>query len=123
LTWLRYGKGSEPMTQEPHEKSKLSLLIDFSERVVYYGVALVLILALGTLFYSTAVAILGVVEEGTLSTSLTVLDRMLLIFIFVELLATIGTIVREREVVAEPCLLIGLIAVVRRVLTGTAEIE
>ena len=40
-----------------------------------------------------------------------------------ELLATIDTIVREREVVAEPFLLIGLIAVVRRVLTVTAEIE
>jgi uncharacterized membrane protein (DUF373 family) len=46
-----------------------------------------------------------------------------LIFIFAELLSTVGTIVREDEVVAEPFLLIGLIAVVRRVLTVTAEIE
>jgi hypothetical protein len=59
------------------------------------------IVTLGMFFYSTAVAILGVVEEGTLKTSLTVLGRVLLILIFVELLATIGTIVREREVVAE----------------------
>jgi uncharacterized membrane protein (DUF373 family) len=65
----------------------------------------------------------SVAEEGVLNTSLTVLDRVLLIFIFVELLATIGTVVREREVTAEPFILIGLIAVVKRVLTVTAEIE
>jgi uncharacterized membrane protein (DUF373 family) len=47
------------------------------------------IVTLGMFFYSTAVAILGVVEEGTLKTSLTVLGRVLLILIFVELLATI----------------------------------
>jgi uncharacterized membrane protein (DUF373 family) len=47
------------------------------------------IVTLGMFFYSTAVTILGVVVEGTLKTSLTVLGRVLLILIFVELLATI----------------------------------
>jgi hypothetical protein len=36
---------------------------------------------------------------------------------------TIGIVVREREIVAEPFLLIGLIAVVRRILLVTAEAE
>jgi uncharacterized membrane protein (DUF373 family) len=36
---------------------------------------------------------------------------------------TIGIVVREREIVAEPLLLIGLIAVVRRILLVTAEAE
>ena len=115
------------MTREPREepgkKNTLSMLIDLSERVVYYGAAFALVITLGMLFFSTGQSILSVAEQGTLDTSLAVLDRVLLIFIFVELLATIGTIVREREVVAEPFLLIGLIAVVRRVLTVTAEIE
>jgi uncharacterized membrane protein (DUF373 family) len=109
--------------EEPGKKNTLSMLIDLSERVVYYGAAFALVITLGMLFFSTAQSILSVAEEGALGTSLAVLDRVLLIFIFVELLATIGTIVREREVVAEPFLLIGLIAVVRRVLTVTAEIE
>jgi uncharacterized membrane protein (DUF373 family) len=38
-------------------------------------------------------------------------------------LNTIGIVVREREIVAEPFLLIGLIAVVRRILLVTAEAE
>jgi uncharacterized membrane protein (DUF373 family) len=46
---------------------------------------------------------------------------VLLITIFVELLITIEIIVRERQLVAEPFLLIGVVAVVRRILLVTAE--
>jgi uncharacterized membrane protein (DUF373 family) len=46
---------------------------------------------------------------------------VLLLFIFVELLDTIGIVAREHEIVAEPFLLVGLIAVVRRILSVTAE--
>jgi uncharacterized membrane protein (DUF373 family) len=48
---------------------------------------------------------------------------VLLIFIFVELLNIIQVFVRENEIVAGPFLLIGLIAVVRRILLLTAEAE
>lgn len=85
--------------------------------------ALVLIGTIGLVFYSTALVFSDTVEAGTLQTAFTVLERVLLIFIFAELLGTVGTIVREHEVTAEPFLLIGLIAVVRRILTVTVEIE
>ena len=39
------------------------------------------------------------------------------------MILTVGIVVREREIVAEPFLLIGLIAVVRRILLVTAEAE
>jgi uncharacterized membrane protein (DUF373 family) len=52
-----------------------------------------------------------------------ILDRVLLVFIFVELLNTVEVTVREREIVAEPFLLIGLIAAVRRILLITAQLE
>ena len=111
------------MQRESHRRSRLVALIRLCERVVHYGVALVLLVALGMLFYATAASILDVIEVGVLPTALIVLDQILLTFILAELLSTVGTIVREDEVVAEPFLLIGLIAVVRRVLTVTAEIE
>ena len=111
------------MQRESPRRSRLTAIIRLCERAVHYGVALVLIVALGMLFYATAVTVLDVIEAGVLPTALIVLDQILLIFIFAELLSTVGTIVREDEVVAEPFLLIGLIAVVRRVLTVTAEIE
>ena len=49
------------------------------------------------------------------------LDRILLILLFVELLYTIQVSFREHTIVAEPFLLVGLIAGIRRVLVLTAE--
>jgi uncharacterized membrane protein (DUF373 family) len=62
-------------------------------------------------------------EVGILRTVLAVLDHVLLVFILVELLDTIRIISRERGlIIAEPFLLVGLIAVVRRILLVTAQI-
>lgn len=97
--------------------------MDLAERAAYYGVALFLLATIAMVFASAAISLADVVELGPLETALEVLDKVLLIFIFAELLGTISTIVREREVTAEPFLLIGLIAVVRRILAVTASIE
>ena len=97
--------------------------MDLAERAAYYGVALFLLATIVMVFASAAISLADVVELGPLETALEVLDKVLLIFIFAELLGTISTIVREREVTAEPFLLIGLIAVVRRILAVTASIE
>ncbi len=97
--------------------------IDLAERGAYYGVALFLLATIVMVFVSALASFGNVVELGPLQTALDVLDKVLLIFIFAELLGTISTIVREREVTAEPFLLIGLIAVVRRILAVTASIE
>jgi uncharacterized membrane protein (DUF373 family) len=55
--------------------------------------------------------------------ALNVLDQVLLVFILAELLRTVSTIVRQSEILAEPFLLIGIIAVVRRILAVTVSIE
>ncbi len=109
------------MSQESEKRSQLVTILDYSQSVVYYLVALALLVTIGVLFVSVGTSILAVFETGPLETALAVLDRVLLISIFVELLNTIGVLVRERHIVAEPFLLIGLIAVVRRILLVTAE--
>jgi uncharacterized membrane protein (DUF373 family) len=101
----------------------LARFIDLAERGAYYGVALFLLATIIMVFFSAAISLTEVLELGPLEAALEVLDKVLLIFIFAELLGTISTIVREREVTAEPFLLIGLIAVVRRILAVTASIE
>lgn len=111
------------MSESPREKPPLIKTIESVERIIYYGAALFLLVTIGMVFYAAAVGLLNVLEIGPLNTALEVLDKILLIFIFAELLSTITTIVRENEVRAEPFLLIGLIAVVRRVLAVTASIE
>lgn len=113
------GSGKGPSGREP----RLSVVLGVAERVVYYAAAIVLLVTVGMLFVAAGASVLSVPEVGPLETALEVLDRVLLIFIFAELLGTISTIVREREVKAEPFLLIGLIAVVRRILGVTVSIE
>lgn len=102
---------------------RVARFMDLAERGAYYGVALFLLATILMVFASAAASLAQIVELGPLEAALEVLDKVLLIFIFAELLGTISTIVREREVTAEPFLLIGLIAVVRRILAVTASIE
>lgn len=109
--------------EPPVKELRLTEILGLSERVVYYVAAVALLVTVGMLFVSAGESMLRVPEVGPLETALEVLDRVLLIFIFAELLGTISTIVREREVKAEPFLLIGLIAVVRRILGVTVSIE
>ncbi len=113
----------QDVADKPKERPYLVSFLAAAGRIVYYGAAAVLIVTIGLLFVSAVTSILAVFEAGPLETALTVLDRVLLIFIFVELLNTVEILVREREILAEPFLLIGLIAVVRRILLVTAEIE
>ena len=111
------------MTPDPY-KRVVSGILDAFERIAYVAIALALSVPIVMLVFSTAISMLEVSEVGVLETSLTVLDRVLLAFIFVELIDTVRVTVRERGIfIAEPFLLVGLIAVVRRILLLTAEIE
>jgi len=106
------------------KKTSLLGILDVVEQIIYYFVALALIVPIVMLFVSTAMSMLQVSEVGILLTVLAILDRVLLVFILVELLDTIRIIRREHGIIiAEPFLLVGLIAVVRRILLITAQIE
>jgi uncharacterized membrane protein (DUF373 family) len=104
-------------------RTRITRLIDAAEKAVYYVAALFLLATVVLVFVAAGQEMLLVLEKGLLPTALSVLDSVLLIFIFAELLSTISTIVKEREIVAEPFLLIGIIAVVRRILAVTVSIE
>ena len=111
------------MAPEPY-KRVVSGVLDTFERIAYVAIALALSVPIVMLVFSAALSMLEVSEVGVLETSLTVLDRVLLAFIFVELIDTVRVTVRERGIfIAEPFLLVGLIAVVRRILLLTAEIK
>lgn len=87
----------------------------WAERVVYGGVAVLLVVgALAVLVdgVSTLVQELGkdiphAVED--------MLDRLLLVFILIELLSAIRTTLAERRLVAEPFLLVGMIATIKEI--------
>jgi len=89
--------------------------------------------AVGLLLAAAAVLVLvGTVHElahgissgaGAVTTAVTVLDRILLTLIIAELVYTLRFVLRTHEIVVEPFLFIGLIAVVRRILIVTAQFE
>jgi uncharacterized membrane protein (DUF373 family) len=111
------------MSPDPYKRI-FSGILDTFERIAYLAIALALSVPIVMLVVSAIISMLEVSEVGVLETSLTVLDRMLLAFIFVELIDTVRVTVRERGIfIAEPFLLVGLIAVVRRILLVTAELE
>jgi uncharacterized membrane protein (DUF373 family) len=92
------------------------------EDLVYIG--------LGVLLAGSALVLLGAgafnfwqgLMEGTLSQDIvTLLDRILLILMIVEILYTVQVSFREHTLVAEPFLIVGLIAAIRRILVLTAE--
>jgi uncharacterized membrane protein (DUF373 family) len=106
------------------EKSSLPSVLAYAEHIIYSFVALALIVPIVMLFVSVAMSMLQVSEIGIFQTVLAILDRVLLVFILVELLYT--TRINRQEhgiIIAEPFLLVGLIAVVRRILLVTAQIE
>jgi|ERR671917_1017412 uncharacterized membrane protein (DUF373 family) len=108
------------MTRALKKVSLLSILA-VAEHIIYVFVALALIVPILMLFVSAAISMLQVSEAGILQTVLEILDRVLLVFILVELLDTIRIIRREHGIIiAEPFLLVGLIAAVRRILRRAA---
>jgi uncharacterized membrane protein (DUF373 family) len=92
------------------------------EDVVYVGLGVLLagtaLVLLGTGVLEFARALVGGVLPGHV---VELLDRILLILMIVEFLYTVQVSLRDHALVPEPFLIIGLIAVTRRLLVLTAE--
>jgi uncharacterized membrane protein (DUF373 family) len=92
------------------------------EDIVYIGLGLLLALsALALLGSGFRTFILALTEHTLNNQFVALLDRVLLVLLFVELLYTVQVSFREHGLVAEPFLVLGLIAVIRRILVVTAE--
>lgn len=84
--------------------------------VVLTGGALALLVKAG---YDLAT---GIGAEGGLKTTISeILDTLLLVFILVELLSAIRTTLVERQLLAEPFLLVGMITIIKEIVVGSLE--
>ena len=95
------------------------------ETTLYVIVGLFLVAAGGLILYDTAKGLVdGLGDSASASDlGLRVLDRILLLLIVAELLFTLQIVLARGEIATEPFLFIGIIAVVRRVVVITAEVE
>ena len=101
-------------------------ILEAFENIAYLTIAFGLSVPVVMLVIFAVRNMLEVTQDGILVTALDVLDGLLLAFIFVELINTIriATGLGERGVfIAEPFLLVGLVAVVRGILLLTADLH
>jgi uncharacterized membrane protein (DUF373 family) len=99
-------------------------LISF-EFALYAVIGVLLAVAAAFVLVGTVTGLVHAVLHGTgaVDAGVVVLDRILLALIVAELAYTLRFVVRTHEIAVEPFLYIGLIAVVRRILIVTAQLE
>jgi uncharacterized membrane protein (DUF373 family) len=101
--------------------------LERAEQIVYLGVGLLLVgsalIVLGNAVYKLATDI----DDGVREAIQAMLDALLLTFILVELLSAVRATLSQRELVAEPFVLVGIIATIKELVVlaafGAEELE
>ena len=105
-------------------KEWITLWFSRAEDAIYIGLGLLLTAIAFTLLITEIVYFGQYVSTMSLSENIVfLLDRILLIIIFVEVLYTVQVSFRQHILQPEPFLVVGLIAVTRRILVLTAEMS
>ena len=92
-----------------------------AEDVVYGLACLVLLAGSVALLAKAGYDLATGLDEGVVATSRSVLDTLLLLFVFLELLAAIRTTIKERTLVAEPFILVGVIATIKELVVSSID--
>ena len=105
-------------------KEWLILLFNRAEDIIYIGLGVLLAVIALVLLGTELIYFAGYLTAGTLGENIVfLLDRILLIIIFVEVLYTVQVSFRQHVLRPEPFLVVGMIAVTRRILVLTAEMS
>jgi len=112
-------RGSDADEEERQQFADRAL--GFLEDVVYWAIAVVLIIGSVALLVAQFNTMLGLRSSPAKVVMLEVLDGLLLIFIFVELLYAVRSCLRSREIVAEPFLIVGILACIKEIVVLSVE--
>ena len=93
----------------------------FFEDAVYWAISVVLVVGSGALLVAQFNTLLRLREAPAKTILLEVLDGLLLIFIFVELLYAVRSCLRSHEIVAEPFLIVGILAGIKEIVVLSVE--
>jgi len=109
-------------SDESAHRSRLSRALTFAEDGLYLAVGLVLAATSVVIIHSTFWSFIDAIRTGEMiSRSVEILDSMLLVLLIVEIMHTIRVSIAERALIAEPFLVVALIAVIRRMLILLVE--
>jgi uncharacterized membrane protein (DUF373 family) len=92
-------------------------LLSWGEVGVYFGAAVILMAGGALLGVDAVTTFVEQISDGepVLSAATEVLSILLLVFVFVELLGAVRKTLRERRLLAEPFLLVGIIASIKEI--------
>ncbi len=91
------------------------------EDAVYWAIAAVLVAGCVALLVSQFNTMLRLRRMPASTVMLEILDGLLLIFIFVELLYAVRACLRSHEIVAEPFLIVGILAGIKEIVVLSVE--
>jgi uncharacterized membrane protein (DUF373 family) len=91
------------------------------EDTIYWAIAVVLVIGSGALLVAQFNTMLRLRNSPASTVMLEVLDGLLLIFIFVELLYAVRSCLRSHEIVAEPFLIVGILAGIKEIVVLSVE--
>ena len=95
--------------------------LGFLEDVVYWAIAVVLVIGSVSLLVAQFNTMLRLRATPASTVMLEVLDGLLMIFIFVELLYAVRSCLRSHEIVAEPFLIVGILACIKEIVVLSVE--
>jgi uncharacterized membrane protein (DUF373 family) len=91
-------------------------LLTVAEDAVYVSIALLLVAGAGVLIVRAALDLVSGAGKGSADAMIDTLDSLLLVFIFVELLYAVRSTLQERQIVAEPFLIAGLLVCIKEII-------
>jgi uncharacterized membrane protein (DUF373 family) len=114
-----------PDELQPRFVRGVRITLAWIEEALYVIVGLMLLAAAVLVVVGTVSGLISSIRahQSAVNIGVVLLDRILLTLILAELLHTLRFVVLRGEIVLEPFLFVGLIAVVRRILIITAELE
>ena len=115
-------QGGHVAKSQPDKRAWVARAFTLIEDIVYIGLGVLLAVSSIVLLATGIVDFVQNLLSGSFPQQIVaLLDRILLVLLFAELLYTVQVSFREHTIVPEPFLLVGLIAAIRRVLVLTAE--
>jgi uncharacterized membrane protein (DUF373 family) len=93
------------------------------ERAVYLAVGVLLFVTATAAVVAIGYDLFDSLDEGTLEAVSIALDGLLLVFILVELLGAVRATVGERKLVAEPFLVVGIIASIKEIIVAALALD
>lgn len=108
-------------TEEKGRQRFADRVLSAAEDAVYWAIAAILVAGSAALLVAQVRTMFQLLDAPTNQVMLELLDGVLLIFIFVELLYAVRTSLRSHEIVAEPFLIVGILACIKEIVVQSVE--